>query len=209
MRTHDRIGAQRCKGRLRLEFVFDLLYQGKARVESPVHQLLILPFIGVKPDERVEQALLRFAQTADREFAVENGEGRLIGNPGAVRPRACGGRRPLSLRRGSWPFAKTLRMQQGRAETLEVSARNQQSNFGGGTRVRSSREDLKNTFRSRPSYIPIRSTGSPTLSRKKSGSTSGSKVKRPQAFLGACSARMDGRLPGEVRKIPDRHSVFS
>ena len=78
MRAHDRIGAQRCKG-LRLEFVFDLLHQGKARVESPVHHLLILPFIGVKPDERVEQALLRFAQTADREFAVEDGEGRLIG----------------------------------------------------------------------------------------------------------------------------------
>ena len=71
--------AQRCKGWLRLEFVFDLLHQGKARVESPVHHLLILPFIGVKPDERVEQALLRFAQTADREFAVESGEGRLIG----------------------------------------------------------------------------------------------------------------------------------
>ena len=64
MRAHDRIGAQRCKGWLRLEFVFDLLHQGKARVESPVHHLLILPFIGVKPDERVEQALLRFAQTA-------------------------------------------------------------------------------------------------------------------------------------------------
>ena len=41
--------------------------------------MLILPFISVKPDERVEQALLRFAQTVDREFAVENGEGRLIG----------------------------------------------------------------------------------------------------------------------------------
>jgi len=71
--------AQRCKGWLRLEFAFDLLHQGKARLESPVHHLLILPFIGVKPDERVEKALLRFAQTADREFAVENGEGRLIG----------------------------------------------------------------------------------------------------------------------------------
>jgi hypothetical protein len=65
MRAHDRIGAQRCKGWLRLEFVFDLLHQGKARVESPVHHLLILPFIGVKPDERVEQAFLRFARTAD------------------------------------------------------------------------------------------------------------------------------------------------
>jgi hypothetical protein len=58
---------------------FDLLHQGKARLESPVHHLLILPFIGVKADERVEQALLRFAQTTDREFAVEDGEGRLIG----------------------------------------------------------------------------------------------------------------------------------
>jgi NADH:ubiquinone reductase (H+-translocating) len=71
--------AQRCKGWLRLEFAFDLLHQGKARLESPVHDLLILPFIGIKPDERVEQALLRFAQTADREFAVEDGERRLIG----------------------------------------------------------------------------------------------------------------------------------
>jgi len=33
--------------------------------------------------------------------------------------------------------------------------------------------------------------------------------KRPQAFLGACSARMGGCLPRDVRKIPDRHSVFS
>ena len=71
--------AHRCKGWLRLDFAFDLLHQGKARIESPVHDLLILPCIGVKPDERVEQALLRFAQTTDREFAVEDGEGRLIG----------------------------------------------------------------------------------------------------------------------------------
>ena len=27
----------------------------------------------------MEQALLRFAQTADREFAAENGEGQMIG----------------------------------------------------------------------------------------------------------------------------------
>jgi hypothetical protein len=43
---------------------------------------------------------------------------------------------PRSLRR-------TLRMREGRAETLGVSARNQQSNFGGGKRVRSSREEIK------------------------------------------------------------------
>ena len=58
---------------LRLEFVFDLLHQGKARVGSQVHHLLILPFIGVKPDERVEQALLRFAQTVDRELPSRMG----------------------------------------------------------------------------------------------------------------------------------------
>src|ERR1700745_3089509 len=51
-----------------------------ARCGSPaVSHLLEKLFIGVEPDERVEQALLRFAQTADREFVVENGEGRLIG----------------------------------------------------------------------------------------------------------------------------------
>src|ERR1700746_1843892 len=36
-----------------------------------------------------------------------------------------------------------LRIREGRAETLGVSARNQQSNFGGGKRVRSSREEIK------------------------------------------------------------------
>ncbi len=70
---------QQCKGWLRLEFVFDLLHQGKADVESAARDLLILPFIGVKPDELVEQALLRFAQTADRELAVEDGNSQLIG----------------------------------------------------------------------------------------------------------------------------------
>jgi NADH:ubiquinone reductase (H+-translocating) len=71
--------SHQCKGWLRLDFVFDLLHRGKARLESPVHDLPILPFIGVQPDELVEQVLLRFAQTADREFVVENGGGQLIG----------------------------------------------------------------------------------------------------------------------------------
>ena len=44
-----------------------------------MHELLIVPFIGVKADELVDQVLLRFAQTADRQFAVENGNGQLIG----------------------------------------------------------------------------------------------------------------------------------
>ncbi|HEY5705122.1 MAG TPA: hypothetical protein VIS96_06070 [Terrimicrobiaceae bacterium] len=70
---------QLCKGWLRLDFVFDLLHQGKAHADSPVHDLLILPSIGTKPDELVDQVLLRFAQTTDREFAVENNGGQLIG----------------------------------------------------------------------------------------------------------------------------------
>jgi CBS-domain-containing membrane protein len=51
----------------------------KAPIESAVHDVLILPFVGVKPDELVEQALLRFAQTTDRELAVEDANGQLIG----------------------------------------------------------------------------------------------------------------------------------
>jgi NADH dehydrogenase len=70
---------QRSKGWLRLDFVFDLLHQGKVRTDSAVRDLLILPSIGAKPDEPVDQVLLRFAQTADREFVVENDGGQLIG----------------------------------------------------------------------------------------------------------------------------------
>jgi CBS-domain-containing membrane protein len=55
------------------------LHQGKVGAESAVHELFIVPFIGVKAAELVEQVLLRFAQTADRQFAVENDEGQLIG----------------------------------------------------------------------------------------------------------------------------------
>jgi NADH dehydrogenase len=70
---------QLCKGWLRLDFLFDLLHQGKVRLESAVHELFILPFVGVKADESVQDTLLRFAQSTDREFAVEDADGRLIG----------------------------------------------------------------------------------------------------------------------------------
>jgi CBS domain-containing protein len=70
---------QMCQGWLRLEIAFDLLHQGKVGAESAVHELLIVPFIGVKAAELVDQVLLRFAQTADRQFAVENDQGQLIG----------------------------------------------------------------------------------------------------------------------------------
>jgi NADH dehydrogenase len=70
---------QHCKGWLRLEFAFDLLHQGKVRLESTVHDLLILPFTSAKTDEQLDQVLLRFAQTTDREFVIENSDGQLIG----------------------------------------------------------------------------------------------------------------------------------
>jgi predicted transcriptional regulator len=69
----------RCKGWLRLEFVFDLLHQGKTRLESSVQDLLILPFTAVKADDLVEEVLLQFARSTDRQFVVEDGDGRLIG----------------------------------------------------------------------------------------------------------------------------------
>jgi NADH:quinone reductase (non-electrogenic) len=70
---------QLCKGWLRLDFVFDLLHQGKVRADSKVCDLMILPSIATKPDEPIDKVLLRFAQTADREFAVEGDGGQLIG----------------------------------------------------------------------------------------------------------------------------------
>ena len=69
----------RCKGWLRLEFVFDLLHQGKTRLESSVQDLLILPFTAVNADDLVEEVLLQFARSTDRQFVVEDGDGRLIG----------------------------------------------------------------------------------------------------------------------------------
>ncbi len=70
---------ERCKGWLRLDLVFDWLHQGKARLESPVGQLRTLHCISVKPEDSVEQALLQFAQTPDREVIVANDGGQLIG----------------------------------------------------------------------------------------------------------------------------------
>ena len=64
---------------MRLDFVFDLLHQGKTRLESSVQDLLILPFTAVKADDLVEEVLLGFAKSTDRQFVVEDGDGRLIG----------------------------------------------------------------------------------------------------------------------------------
>jgi NADH:ubiquinone reductase (H+-translocating) len=69
----------RCHGWLRLDLAFDWLHQGKATLESAVSQLRTLPFITVKPEDSVEQALLQFAQTPDRELIVADADGQLIG----------------------------------------------------------------------------------------------------------------------------------
>ena len=69
----------RCKGWLRLDFALDWLHQGKARLESTVSELRILPCMIMKADDSVEQALLQFAQTPDREAVVANDGGQLIG----------------------------------------------------------------------------------------------------------------------------------
>jgi NADH:ubiquinone reductase (H+-translocating) len=69
----------RSKGWLRLDFAFDWLHQGKTRLDSSVSELRTLPCISVKPEHSVEEALLQFAQTPDREVVVANDSGQLIG----------------------------------------------------------------------------------------------------------------------------------
>jgi NADH:ubiquinone reductase (H+-translocating) len=69
----------RCKGWLRLDLVFDWMHQGKARLDSVVSQLRTLPPMSVKASDSIEEALLQFAQTPDREMIVVNDQGQLIG----------------------------------------------------------------------------------------------------------------------------------
>ena len=69
----------RCKSWLRLDLALDWLHQGKVRLEYTVSQLRTLPCISVKADDSVEQALLQFAQTPDRELIVANDNGQFIG----------------------------------------------------------------------------------------------------------------------------------
>jgi NADH dehydrogenase len=69
----------RCKGWVRLDLALDWMHQGKARLESLVSELRTLPCISVKPGDSVEEALLQFAQTPDREVIVVNDDGQLIG----------------------------------------------------------------------------------------------------------------------------------
>jgi NADH:ubiquinone reductase (H+-translocating) len=71
--------SNQCKGWLRLDLAFDWLHQGKATLESPVNLLRTLPCITVLPEDSIEQALLQFARTPDREVVVVDGNGQLIG----------------------------------------------------------------------------------------------------------------------------------
>jgi NADH dehydrogenase len=64
---------------LRLDLLLDWMHQGKARLDSTVSELRTLPSISVKPDDTIEQALLEFAQTPDRELIVINNEGQVMG----------------------------------------------------------------------------------------------------------------------------------
>ena len=68
-----------CQGWLRLDLAFDWLHQGKTRLDSTVSQLRFLPCMTVKADESVEDALMEFAQTPDREVIVVDESGQLVG----------------------------------------------------------------------------------------------------------------------------------
>jgi NADH dehydrogenase len=70
---------RRCKGWLRLDLAFDWLHQGKVRLDFAVSQLRTLPCLTVKAEDSIEQALLQFAQSPDREVIVANESGELIG----------------------------------------------------------------------------------------------------------------------------------
>jgi NADH:ubiquinone reductase (H+-translocating) len=67
------------KGWLRLDAVLDYLHQGRAKLESPVQDLIIFPAETTTPEETIGSVILRFARTPDREFLVLNGDQKLVG----------------------------------------------------------------------------------------------------------------------------------
>jgi NADH:ubiquinone reductase (H+-translocating) len=69
----------RCTGWVRLDLALDWMHQGKARLDSLVSELRSLPYLSVKPEDSVEDALLQFAETPDREVIVANDAGQLVG----------------------------------------------------------------------------------------------------------------------------------
>ncbi|HZC34169.1 MAG TPA: cyclic nucleotide-binding domain-containing protein, partial [Chthoniobacterales bacterium] len=67
------------KGWLRLDMVLDYLHQGRAKMDNPVRDLLILPAEKTTPEETVDTVVLRFARSPDREFFVLDDGHMLIG----------------------------------------------------------------------------------------------------------------------------------
>jgi NADH:ubiquinone reductase (H+-translocating) len=67
------------KGWLRLDPVLDYLHQGRAKLESPIRDLIILPAETTTPEETIGSVILRFARTPDREFLVLNDSQKLVG----------------------------------------------------------------------------------------------------------------------------------
>jgi NADH:ubiquinone reductase (H+-translocating) len=72
-------GGEKPKGWLRLDAAFDWLHLGKVTQENKVGDLLVLPAETIAATESVESAVLRFAQTPDRELLVVNENGCLTG----------------------------------------------------------------------------------------------------------------------------------
>jgi NADH dehydrogenase len=67
------------KGWLRLDAVLDYLHQGRAHLDSPASDLVILPAEKTTPEETVGSVILRFARTPDREFLVLNESQKMVG----------------------------------------------------------------------------------------------------------------------------------
>jgi NADH:ubiquinone reductase (H+-translocating) len=67
------------KGWLRLDAVLDYLHQGRAKLESPVGELMIFPAETTTPEETIGSVILKFARTPDREFLVLNDGQKLVG----------------------------------------------------------------------------------------------------------------------------------
>ena len=70
---------KRCQGWLRLDLAFDWMHQGKARLDLQGKRAPNFTGYHRKAGDSIEQALLQFAQTPDREVIVANETGQLLG----------------------------------------------------------------------------------------------------------------------------------
>jgi NADH:ubiquinone reductase (H+-translocating) len=67
------------KGWLRIDMVLDYLHQGRAKLEGPVRDLMILPAEKTTPEETIGSVMLKFARTPDREFVVLDDGQKIVG----------------------------------------------------------------------------------------------------------------------------------